>query len=136
MKGIVAPVLLLAVMLSLGAISQCYAQTCPDDGSAASMDRILDSPESFIACEIRMEGVLETEDEASYSIRTGSGRALGVWSWAPPDPDYLQYPSSAPDSIKPMSYFVGRQLRLSGQLVKERGGRVVLEVSSVEELDQ
>jgi hypothetical protein len=115
-------------------ISQPGAQDCAGDGPFRSIEQILDSPELFVGCEIEITGTLETRDQKSFSIRTASGRSLEVWSWAPTENDH--HPRTNPEAMKPMSYFVGRRLHLTGRLLEERSGGVVLEVSTVEDLNE
>ncbi len=133
-------VLILAGLLqdrvSGSAASQAHAQDCPDIEASGSLARILETPEVFIGCAVRIEGVLEDSEDDAYPIRTSLGRSLNIRSWAPTGKEDSPYPSKLPEGMKTMSYFVGRQLRIVGLLVEAKGGGAVLEVSAVEDIDE
>jgi hypothetical protein len=137
MRTFFLPLLLALSLTSMDGAPLAYAQCSP--GLALSYDQMLETPEDFIGCSIRIEGFLDSEDAGDgpvYTVRTGQGRSLEVRSWVPDGEGRSRYPSKIPDSFRTMAYFTGRRLALSGQLVRERTGSVVLEVSSVEVLDE
>ena len=108
------------------------AQDLPAGCSQGYMDRIPEEPELFIGCGIEIRGVLEAGETGSdYFIREASNRRLKVRPWAPVDSELHRW-NNPPGA---MSSFIGRQLRLVGQLVEEPGEAAVLEVSSVEDMD-
>jgi len=86
--------------------------------------------------DIVVAGVLQTAGKGfnrRFFLQEKEGITLEVMPWAPfeiyhPPPSRAQQPS-----IKPMSYYVGRPLRLTGRLQKQ-GEKFVLQVSAVEEL--
>lgn len=129
--------ILLPPLIWVNGFPQSRAADCPGDRFSESIEQVLDNPEAFIGCEIVVEGTLEADDAEGhpiFSMRTASGGSLVVWSWAPlekspEDSDNLS------SNIHPMSYFIGRKLRIKGRLVQERSGKVVLEASLVEELE-
>ena len=139
-------VLILAVIASTGLfsplfpafpVSGSYTQNCPGLESLGEMEDIMDNPEIFIGCKILVQGVLERgegEDSSTYSLRAPSGRTVEVWPWAPEDDPESRARLRVQGVVRSMSSFLGRQLRIVGRLVQERSGKVVVEVSSVEEL--
>jgi len=97
---------------------------------------ILADPQQYLDKEIVIEGVLQAPGKGlnrRFFLQDNEGDTLEVWPWAPLE-IYLPPPAQKErPQVKPMNYFVGRHLRLTGRL-QQQGERWVFQVSSAEEL--
>jgi hypothetical protein len=96
----------------------------------------MESPESHIGCRIVAQGTLyrmQGVHHILYSIKLESGQSLEVWPWAPDEGGAAKGDDPVEDD-RPMTSYVGQELRIEGRLVQGRHGGVVLEASIVEEL--
>jgi len=111
-------------------------ETSSKNAVSVMLDRILAEPQKYRDEEIMVEGVLVAPGKGFYRrffLQGKEGTALEVTPWAPleiyhPPPSQKERPT-----LKPMSYFVGRHLRLTGRLQK-KGEGFIFKVSSAEEL--
>jgi hypothetical protein len=98
-----------------------------------SLEKLAQEPERYLGQEIVVEGVLEARGRAlppQFVLRADSGATLVVAPWAPVE---VYHPRQGKAGVKSMADFVGKRLRLTGQLAREKGG-LLLKVSSAEEL--
>jgi len=115
-----------------GPDSQASSQTA----GIVMLDTVLADPEKYLDKEIVVEGVLQAAGKGfnrRFFLQDKEGRTLEVWPWAPlevyhPPPSQKERPL-----VKPMGYFVGRHLRLTGRLQQQRE-RFVFQVSTATEL--
>ena len=105
-------------------------------GEATLLERVLDAPQKYINEEIIVEGVLQSYGKGinpRFFLQSKEGKTLEVSPWAPLEIYHPPSSQKGGTTLRPMSYFVGRRLRLTGRLQKE-GERYILKVSSAGEL--
>lgn len=114
-------------------------QYCPDIESPRAMEPILENPEEYLGCKIVVEGTLEKEEgseKATYSIDMGQERSIQIWPWAPEESELPKSPAQEPSNLQTMSSLVGHRFRILGHIVQGRGGRIVIEASIIQQLDE
>ena len=139
MLGVALLLLLLAGFLNLspaagsmpGRVGSGSPRISEEEGGI--LTKVLQDPAKYMGQEIVVEGVLKAQGKGPYPsffLCLPSGAGLEVQPWAPLE---LYHPPQGQPRSKSMAYFVGRKLRLTGWLV-EQGGKIVLQVSSAQEL--
>jgi hypothetical protein len=97
------------------------------------MKNIFAEPKKYLHQEVTVEGVLMAEGRGlavTFFLRDDSGARLEVDAWAPLE---VYHPRQGEAQAKSMVNYVGRRWRLTGRL-RDQGGRIILQVSSAEEL--
>ena len=139
------PVCLLLGLMAFGwGVTPVWGATNPGGPSSPApspspasglMNSIFQEPQKYLGREVTLAGTLVAEGRginARFFLRHDSGARLEVSAWTP-----LELPPPPPGMgrprVKTMARNVGRRWRLTGHL-REQGGKIILQVSSAEEL--
>jgi hypothetical protein len=133
----ISPSLKLAFFLPvflIGGYTVDYATAAQE--APVMLDQVLSHPQQYLDRDITVMGVLVAAGKGfprRFFLQDQAGRTLEVTPWAPLEVFHPPPSRPQPPAVKPMSYFVGRRLRLTGRL-KQQGENFVLQVSAAEEL--
>jgi hypothetical protein len=109
----------LVIFLGLSSLAQAGAE------APVSLEQIAQEPQPYLGREIVVEGVLEARGRSlppQFRLRSTSGATLAVSPWAPLE---IYHPRQGKAGVKSMAEFVGKRLRLTGQLTQEHGSPIL-----------
>ena len=109
------------------------AAAVPPSSTPELMKNIFEEPKKYLDREVTVEGVLMAEGRGlavTFFLGADSGARLEVDAWAPLE---VYHPREGKAQARSMANYIGRRWRLTGRL-RDQGGRIILQVSSAEEL--